>query len=407
MQIFTVGGAVRDALLGLPVHDRDFVVVGSTPAEMLRLGYRQVGADFPVFLNPVTKEEYALARTERKTGVGYQGFSVDASPNVTLEEDLSRRDLTINAIAQADDGTLIDPFNGQADIARKVLRHVGPAFAEDPVRILRIARFAARYADFTVARETMALMRTMVTDGEVDHLVAERVWQELSRGLMEKKPSRMLDLLHECGALARLLPEVDRLFGVSQPARYHPEGCVGSHVKLVLDYGACQGFSLQVRFAAMLHDIGKGLTPPEQWPSHHRHEERGLPGVKSICDRFKVPSAVRELAVLVTRFHTLVHRAEDLTVARIVELLEQVDGFRRPQRFEEFLLACEADARGRLGLADSPYPQAELMRRSLAAARKVDAGAIAEKLEQKTLIPKHIHAARVAAIQESLRDKGH
>jgi tRNA nucleotidyltransferase (CCA-adding enzyme) len=405
MQIFTVGGAVRDALLGLPVHDRDFVVVGSTPAEMLRLGYRQVGADFPVFLNPVTKEEYALARTERKTGVGYQGFSVDASPNVTLEEDLSRRDLTINAIAQADDGTLTDPFNGQADIAHKVLRHVGPAFAEDPVRILRIARFSARYADFTVARETMALMRIMVTDGEVDHLVAERVWQELSRGLMEKKPSRMLDLLHECGALARLLPEVDRLFGVGQPVN-HPEGCVGTHVKLVLDYAAYQGFSLPVRFAALLHAVGIGLTQCDQWPAHH-DEERGLSGVESICNRFKVPAACRELAVLVTRFQTLVHRAEELTVTRLVKLLEQVDGFRRPQRFEEFLQTCEAVARGRLGMADSPYPQSEVMRRSLAAARAVDTGAIAEKLVQKALIPQHIHAARVVAIQESLRDKGH
>ena len=394
-------------LLDLPVHDRDFVVVGSTPAEMLSLGFRQVGADFPVFLNPVTKEEYALARTERKTADGYRGFSVDASPYVTLEEDLSRRDLTINAIAQAEDGTLIDPFNGRADILNKVLRHVGPAFAEDPVRILRIARFAARYTDFTVARETMELMQAMVSDGEVDHLVAERVWQELSRGLMEKKPSRMLDLLHECGALAQLLPEVDRLFGVSQPARNHPEGCVGTHIKFVLDYGASQGFSLQVRFAGMLHDIGKGLTPPEQWPSHSGHEERGLTGVKSICDRFKVPAACRELAVHVMRFHSVVHRADELTVARIVELLEQVDGFRRPQRFEEFLQACEADARGRLGMADSPYPQAERMRRSLAAARAVDAGAIAEDLVQKALIPQHIHAARVAAVQKSLMDKGH
>lgn len=405
MQIFTVGGAVRDALLGLPVHDRDFVVVGSTPAEMVSLGFRQVGADFPVFLNPVTKEEYALARTERKTGVGYHGFSVDASPDVTLEEDLSRRDLTINAIAQGDDGTLIDPFNGRADISHQVLRHVGPAFAEDPVRILRVARFAARYADFTVAQETMTVMQIMVTNGEVDHLVAERVWQELSRGLMEKKPSRMLDLLHECGALARLMPEVDRLFGVSQPVN-HTEGCVGTHVKLVLDYAARQGFSLPVRFAALLRDVGEGLTPPDQWPAHHRHEERGLFRVESICDRFKVPAACRELSIHVTRFQSLVHRADELTVTRIVKLLEQVDGFRRPQRFEEFLQSCEADARGRFGMADSPYPQAELMRRSLAAARAVDAGAIAEKLVQKTLIPQHILAARVVAVQEALRDKG-
>lgn len=406
MQIFTVGGAVRDTLLGLPVHDRDFVVVGSTPAEMLSLGFRRVGADFPVFLNPVTKEEYALARTERKTGVGYRGFSVDASPDVTLEEDLSRRDLTINAIAQAEDGTLIDPFNGRADISHQVLRHVGPAFAEDPVRILRIARFAARYSDFTVAQETMALMRIMVSNGEVDHLVAERVWQELSRGLMEKKPSRMLDLLHECGALARLLPEVDRLFGVGQPNNY-PEGYVGAHVKLVLDYAARQGFSLPVRYAALLQDVGKGLTSPDHGPAHQGREEQGLPIVDSICDRLKVPAACRELAIHVTRFHTLVHRAEELPATRIVKLLEQVDGFRRPQRFEEFLQACEADARGRLGMADSPYPQAELMRRSLATARAVDAGAIAEKLVQKALLPQHIHAARVVAVQEELRDKGH
>ena len=274
MQIFTVGGAVRDALLGIPVHDRDFVVVGSTPAEMLNLGFRQVGSDFPVFLNPTTKEEYALARTERKTGVGYQGFSVDASPDVSLEEDLSRRDLTINAMAQADDGTLIDPFNGRSDLSRQVLRHVGPAFAEDPVRILRIARFAARFTDFTVAPETMALIRNMVIDGETDHLVAERVWQELARGLMEKKPSRMLDLLRDCGALTRLLPEVDRLFGVSQPVSHHPEGCVGTHVKLVLDYAAQQGFSLPVRFSCLTHDLGKGTTPADMLPRHIGHEER-------------------------------------------------------------------------------------------------------------------------------------
>lgn len=365
MQIFTVGGAVRDALLGIPVHDRDFVVVGSTPAEMLNLGFRQVGSDFPVFLNPTTHEEYALARTERKTGVGYQGFSVDASPDVTLEEDLSRRDLTINAMAQADDGTLIDPFNGRSDLSRQVLRHVGPAFAEDPVRILRIARFAARFTDFTVAPETMRLIRNMVIDGEADHLVAERVWQELARGLMEKMPSRMLDLLRDCGALSRLLPEVDRLFGVSQPVLHHPEGCVGTHVKLVLDYAAQQGFNLPVRFACLTHDLGKGTTPADMLPRHIGHEVRGIKLLQALCKRLRVPRECAELAEVVAREHGNIHRSADLDASATLRLLERCDAIRKPGRFAEVLLTCECDVRGRAGLMDTPYPQSERLLRAL------------------------------------------
>ena len=397
--VYLVGGAVRDGLLGLPVSDQDFVVVGSSAEAMLAEGFRQVGADFPVFLHPETQAEYALARLERKTAVGYQGFTVIATPDVTLEEDLSRRDLTINAMAQAADGTLIDPFNGQSDLKNKILRHVGPAFTEDPVRILRLARFAARYTGFTVAPETMLKMQEMVAAGEVDALVPERVWQELSRGLMERTPSRMLEVLQECGALARLLPEVAKLDGVTQPISAHPEGCVFTHVKMVLDYAASQDYSLPVRFAALLHDVGKGLTPSDQWPAHHGHEELGVPSIESVCARFKVPTTSRDLAVMVTRLHTVVHKADTLTVARVVKLLKEVDAFRRPERFEEILQACTADARGRLGLSQVAYPQVHRLRASLAAAKAVDVGALVATIKNKAHIAERVHAARVSAVK--------
>jgi len=335
MKTYIVGGAVRDRLLGLPVADRDYVVVGATPDEMIALGYQPVGKDFPVFLHPVTHEEYALARTERKAGHGYKGFKVYAAPEVTLEQDLLRRDLTVNAIAEDENGSLIDPYGGQRDLAARVFRHVSAAFAEDPLRILRVARFAARFEDFSVAPETIALMRQMVDSGEIDALVPERVWQEIARGLMEAQPSRMFHVLRDCGALARLFPEIDRLFGVPQRPEYHPEIDTGVHVMLVVDWAARQGFSLPVRFAALTHDLGKGVTPPEYWPTHHGHEARSADLVRVLSERVRVPADCRDLAVAVARDHGNVHRALELRPATLVELLERVDAFRRTGRFEE------------------------------------------------------------------------
>ncbi len=399
---YIVGGAIRDQLLGLPVQDRDHVVVGATPEDLVALGYRPVGKDFPVFLHPDTQEEYALARTERKTARGYKGFTVHAAPDVTLEQDLSRRDLTINAIAQAPDGTLIDPHGGRADLQARVFRHVSDAFAEDPVRILRLARFAARFADFSVAPETLNLMQTMVSDGEVDALVPERVWQEVSRGLLEATPSRMFRVLRDCGALARLLPELDALFGVPQPAQWHPEIDTGEHVLLVIDAAARQNLGLPARVAALLHDLGKGTTPPEFWPKHHGHEGRGVALVKAVCDRLRAPVECRDLAVQVARDHGNVHHAQELRPATMLELLERVDALRRPQRFEDFLAACAADFHGRAGFAELPYPQAEYLRRGLAAARGVDAGAIARQVAPAA-IPEAVRLARVAAITAALK----
>ncbi|MDQ2989518.1 MAG: multifunctional CCA addition/repair protein, partial [Pseudomonadota bacterium] len=361
MKSYVVGGAVRDELLGLAVKDRDWVVVGATPEEMVRQGFRPVGKDFPVFLHPKTQEEYALARTERKTAPGYHGFVFHTAPDVTLEEDLVRRDLTINAIARADDGSLTDPFGGQADIRDRIFRHVSGAFAEDPVRILRLARFAARFADFSVAPETLALMRQMVGHGEVDALVAERVWQEIARGLMEATPSRMLAVLRECGALARIMPELDALWGVPQPALHHPEIDTGVHMMLVVDYAASRGFELAVRFAALMHDLGKGATPAESWPAHHGHEGMGLKLVEALCKRLKVPNECRELALMTAREHGNVSRAEILRANTIVNLFERCDAFRKPQRFAQMLLASECDFRGRGGAGDDfrtrPWPQ--------------------------------------------------
>jgi tRNA nucleotidyltransferase (CCA-adding enzyme) len=400
VKIFRVGGSVRDELLGLPVKDQDYVVVGSSPEEMLELGFRPVGKDFPVFLHPQTHEEYALARTERKTGPGYTGFAIHAAPDVTLQQDLERRDLTINAIARDDHGNLIDPFHGADDLKAGVLRHVGPAFVEDPVRVLRIARFAARFG-FTIAPETLELMRQMVADGEVDHLVAERAWQEIARGLMEPRPSLMLLALRACGALARILPEVDALFGVPQPPKHHPEVDSGVHTLLVIDYAASRNHPLSVRFSALTHDLGKAATPPEEWPRHIGHEERSGPLLEALCERLRVPSECRDLAVLVALYHLQVHRAEELKPSTVVKLLEKTDAFRRPDRFALMLDACECDYRGRTGLADRPYPAAELLRKALAAARSVDAGAIAREQAQPAQIAAAIHAARVHAVKRA------
>jgi tRNA nucleotidyltransferase (CCA-adding enzyme) len=406
MRTFLVGGAVRDRLLQCTMGDRDWVVVGSTPEAMLALGYTPVGKDFPVFLHPQTHEEYALARTERKSGRGYHGFVVHASPEVTLEEDLARRDLTINAIAQDDDGTLIDPFNGQADLNARVLRHVSPAFAEDPVRILRLARFAARFHDFEVAPETLALMQDMVHSGEVDHLVPERVWQEIARGLMEGRPSRMFEVLRQCGALARLLPELDRLWGVPQRPEYHPEIDTGVHVMMVLDMAAQVGASLAVRYACLGHDLGKGTTPPDVLPRHIGHEERSARLLKGVNERLRVPNDCKELADVVAREHGNIHQCMGFGAAALVRLLERLDAFRKPARLEDILLACECDARGRLGLQSQPYPQAGRLRAAWQAAAHVATAPIAEAVMAQgrggPAIAKAIASEREKAVQASL-----
>ncbi|MDB5920727.1 MAG: multifunctional addition/repair protein [Massilia sp.] len=415
MKTYVVGGAVRDELLGLPVKDRDWVVVGATPEHMLAAGFRPVGKDFPVFLHPETQEEYALARTERKTAPGYHGFVFHTAPDVTLEDDLVRRDLTINAIARADDGTLTDPFGGRADIDAKVFRHVSSAFAEDPVRILRLARFAARFPEFSVAPETLALMRQMVEHGEVDALVPERVWQEIARGLMEAAPSRMLAVLRDCGALARIMPELDKLWGVPQPPLHHPEVDTGVHMMLVIDYAADCRFDLPVRFAALMHDLGKGVTPPEHWPSHHGHEGLGVKLIGALCKRLKVPNECRELALMTAREHGNVSRAQILRANTIVTLFERCDAFRKPARFEQMLLASECDFRGRGGRCGSsgggddfrlkPYPQAPHLLGALAAARGVDAGEVAQRHADKPdRIKEAVHAARVSAVKAVLRE---
>ncbi|MDO8250319.1 MAG: multifunctional CCA addition/repair protein [Rhodoferax sp.] len=428
MQIYMVGGAVRDALLGLPVKDRDWVVVGATPEALVAQGFLPVGKDFPVFLHPHTREEYALARTERKTAPGYHGFRIHAAPDVTLEEDLARRDLTVNSIAVRANstgieglfdtaislnpevwrsaGALVDPFGGQQDLARKVFRHVTAAFREDPVRILRVARFAARFSDFTVAPETLALMREMVQSGEVDHLVPERVWQELAIGLMENTPSRMFEMLRDCGALARLLPEVNRLWGVPQRADYHPEVDTGIHLMMVLDMSARLQAALPVRLACLFHDIGKGTTPAEVLPRHLGHEERSARMLKGICERLRIPTECRELADVVAREHGNIHRSETLGPAALVRLLERCDAFRKPQRFAEVLLACECDARGRLGLAETPYLPGPRLLAALSTAQGVAAHLIATNAMATGTRGKNIgeliHLARVEAIRAAL-----
>jgi tRNA nucleotidyltransferase (CCA-adding enzyme) len=402
MKIYVVGGAVRDELLGRANADRDYVVVGASPQAMLDKGFRPVGKDFPVFLHPETHEEYALARTERKTGHGYHGFAFYAAPDVTLKEDLARRDLTINAMARADDGTLVDPFCGQRDLTAKILRHVGPAFAEDPVRVLRLARFAARFKDFSVAPETLELMRDMVAGGEIDHLVAERVWQELAKGLMEDRPSRMFEVLRQCGALVRLLPEVDALFGVPQRADYHPEIDCGVHTLMVVDQAARRNFALPVRFAALTHDLGKATTPADILPRHHGHEARSVRLVTALCERLRVPGDCRDLALLAARYHGDIHRASELRATTLVTLLERTDALRRPERFNQLLQACQSDFNGRLGWAERIYDSSRLLLAVLAAVNGVNAGNIAAACEDKAKIPERIHAARVAAVKAML-----
>jgi tRNA nucleotidyltransferase (CCA-adding enzyme) len=400
--IFLVGGAVRDKLLGRPGGDRDWVVVGHTPQEMIDQGYTPVGKDFPVFLHPQTKEEYALARTERKAGHGYHGFTMHAAPEVTLEEDLARRDLTINAMAEDADGSVIDPYGGLQDLQQRVLHHVSPAFVEDPVRILRLARFAARFHDFSVHPDTLALMQRMVDEGEVDHLVAERVWQELARGLMEDRPSRMFEVLRACGALARLLPEVDRLWGVPQRAQYHPEIDTGIHLMMVLDMSARLRTSLPVRYACLGHDLGKGTTPADVLPRHLGHEGRSAQLLKQVGTRLRVPVACRELADVVAREHGNIHRSSELKAAAVLRLLERCDAFRKPARFIEVLQACECDARGRLGFEDQDYPPARRLADALAAAQQVDTAAVADAALARGLqgpaIGQAITRAREAAL---------
>ena len=397
MEIYLVGGAVRDKLLGLAVKDRDWVVVGATPEAMTARGFKIVGADFPVFLHPETKEEYALARTERKSGRGYKGFTVYAGADVTLEQDLARRDLTINAMAEDSTGRLIDLFNGAADLKRGILRHVSPAFAEDPLRVLRVARFAARFG-YPVARETMTLMQSIVAAGEMEALVAERVWVEIERALGEQQPVRFFELLRECGALQRLLPEVDALFGVPQPPAHHPEIDTGVHTFMVLAQAARLSADARVRFAALTHDLGKAATPVSEWPKHHGHEQRSVALVRTLCARLRVPNEFRDLAELVARFHTHCHRAAELRDDTLLETLEALDAFRRPERLEAFVLACEADARGRTGLEDSPYPQADIFRRAHAAARAVDTSAITAGRSGPE-IGAAIRAARIDAVR--------
>ncbi|OGV78035.1 MAG: multifunctional CCA tRNA nucleotidyl transferase/2'3'-cyclic phosphodiesterase/2'nucleotidase/phosphatase [Methylotenera sp. RIFCSPLOWO2_02_FULL_45_14] len=404
-QAYLVGGAVRDELLGFAVKDKDYVVVGSTPEAMVAAGFRPVGKDFPVFLHPQTHDEYALARTERKIAKGYKGFSVHASIDVTLEQDLARRDLTINAIAKGDDGRLIDPFNGLADIKAKMLRHVSNAFAEDPVRILRAARFSARLTDFSIAPETMTLMRQMVAAGEVDALVAERVWQEFAKGLMEEKPSRMFEVLRACGALQKLLPELDKLWGVPQPAHHHPEVDTGVHVMMVIDYAAQQNFSLAIRFAALMHDLGKGVTLQEMLPRHIGHEERGVHLLKEICKRLRVPNDCKELAVMVAKYHGKLYAAPQMRASTLLEFLIQLDAIRQPERFKDFLKACEADTRGRTGLEHCPTPAADFLLKVLAAASSVDAGAVAKAQSDVEEIKAAVCEARLSAIKKALNAK--
>ena len=401
MKTYLVGGAVRDRLLGLPVKDRDFVVVGATPQALRDRGFRPVGKDFPVFLHPETQEEYALARTERKTGRGYHAFEFDTAPVVTLEEDLRRRDLTINAIAEDEHGALVDPFHGAADLERKLLRHVSPAFAEDPVRVLRVARFAARYASrgFTIAPETLELMRRMVADGEVDHLVAERVWAETRKALAEPTPGAFVASLRACGALARVLPEVDALYGVPQRAEFHPEIDTGVHIGMVLDAAAqlAPGDAL-IGWCALTHDLGKALTPADELPAHRGHEERGVEPLRALAARLKVPAEFAALAELVCQLHLLAHRALELRPGTILELFEKLDAFRKPERVQQFLLACEADKRGRLGREHEPYPSAPYLTRLFDAARRPRAADLAAQGLAGVELGAALRRARLAAI---------
>ncbi len=401
MKVYEVGGAVRDGLLGRANADRDYVVVGATPEEMLARGFRPVGRDFPVFLHPETNDEYALARTERKSGRGYHGFTFHAAPDVTLEADLARRDLTINAMARAADGTLVDPFGGEADLRAKVLRHVSAAFAEDPLRVLRVARFAARL-DFAVAPETEALLRAIVDSGELATLVPERVWQEIARALMESRPSRFFALLRRCGALAQVLPEVDALFGVPQPVAHHREVDAGVHVLQALDFAAAAGNALSVRYAVLAHDLGKGTTPRGKWPRHVGHEARGVLLAEALSERLRVPVECRELAKLAARYHGVVQRAFELRPATLLDLLLATDALRRPERLDALLLACAADVQSRPAQMAATFAPRERLEAALAVVRSVDAGKIAAKVSATTDLPARIRAARLRALRAAM-----
>lgn len=407
MQIFKVGGAVRDQLLGRAVVDIDWVVVGATPEQMRAEGFRPVGDDFPVFLHPKTSEEYALARTERKSGHGYGGFTFHTSPDVTLEDDLLRRDLTVNAMAQDANGTIFDPYGGQADLAARVLRHVSPAFAEDPLRVLRVARFAARYAylGFSVAPETLNLMRQLSESGELAHLTAERIWQEFAHALMEDNPEVFIQVLHDCGALKALLPEVDVLFGVPQPAEHHPEIDTGVHILSVLQQCARFKQTLNVRWACLLHDVGKGTTDPQAWPQHIAHEKHGLPLIKNVNKRFKAPNECAELALLVGEYHTHAHRALELRPETLLKLLMKFDIMRRPQRFDDFISASEMDSRGRLGLEERLYPQAEYLRQAAATMRAVSVKPLLEQGLQGAELGQALNVERLNALQNYVSAK--
>jgi tRNA nucleotidyltransferase (CCA-adding enzyme) len=403
MEILVVGGAVRDTLMGHPVRDRDYVVLGGTPEQMRALGYTQVGSDFPVFLHPKSREEYALARTQRRSAMPDGTRVAHAAPDVTLEEDFARRDLTINAMAMTDTGEIVDPYGGRADLAARVLRHVrDESFIEDPIRVLRLARFAARYRDFSVAPETTALVSRIVLAGDLDHLVAERVWQELAKGLMEARPSRMFEMLHEMGVLKVVLPELDALWGVPQPAVHHPEIDTGVHVMMVVDTAAAAGADLEVRFAALTHDLGKAVTPADNWPRHHNHERLGVKPLKALCARLRVPSAFRDLAVIVCQEHTLVHGVERLQASTVVNLLSRTGALRSVQRLEAVLLACECDARGRRGFEDRAYPQAQRLRAARAALIEVSGADIARGCKGPAQIVERLHQARVTAVKRGL-----
>jgi len=405
MKTYLVGGAVRDQLLDYPVRERDWVVVGATVEQMLALNYQQVGKDFPVFLHPQTRDEHALARTERNTAPGYKGFEVHASPEVTLEEDLIRRDLTINAIAQDEDGNIIDPYHGRADLQKKLLRHVSPAFSEDPVRILRVARFAARYAHlgFKVAEETRELMQNMVSNGEADALVAERVWQEFHKALTERNPQVFIEVLKICNALKTILPEIDALFGVPQPELHHPEIDTGIHTLMVLKQASLLTTDPATRFAALCHDLGKALTPKEEWPSHHGHEANGKLPVQQLCKRLRIPNEYRELALITAEFHLHVHRAFEIKKTTLLKTIEKLDGARKPQRYEQFLIACTADIRGRTGYESAPYPQADYYRQALDIIKGIDI----QPLKDAGLVGKEmaaaIHTARLSALNNQLQ----
>ncbi len=403
MQTYLVGGAVRDRLLGLPVRERDWVVVGARETELEALGYKRVGRSFPVFLHPESQEEYALARTEKKTAPGYHGFEICADETVSLEEDLARRDLTINAIAKDGDSNYIDPFNGRDDLANKTLRHVSDAFREDPVRVLRAARFAARFHElgFTIAAETLELMRDMAASGEIDALIPERVWKETQTALGETRPDVYFQVLKDCGALAIVFPELDALFGVPQPERWHPEIDTGLHTLMAVRDSAARNCSVQVRFAVLVHDLGKGTTPKSEWPSHRGHEERSVNLIDQLCDRISVPNKFRDLAIPVARYHGLCHRANELKPATLLKLLEGLDAFRRPERLPEFIESCKADARGRTGFEDDEYAQSERLSEAFLAARSVDAGALARAGHVGEALGEALRQARIAAIRKN------